>query len=277
MNPIDMKWEHEGETLGKPSGICSRTFAKGPPSNLGDAIPAKLGKHPRRTKVTMNGSAAWRSPRLLGSLQRKSNFVDRLVGKLDCCVSFGIRAMPHTPLNLSFRPGDLTSQIVEHTWPLSAATSHSYAAGSSITVFPLRTFIQEVLRRARTSYSTLRLALYYMIKIKPKLLHDLNQGQSRGQSRMWARQCGRRMFLTALILASKYLQDDSYSNRTWSKISGFEISEINNNELLFLDAICWRLHVCEATFRRWTNLVLKLTFSASDLPAVDLNISSTSY
>jgi hypothetical protein len=192
-------------------------------------------------------------------------------------VSFGIRAMPHIPLNPSFRPGDLTSQIVEHTWPLSAATSHSYAASSSIAVFPLRTFIQEALRRARTSYSTLHVALYYMIKIKPLLPHDLTQGQSRSQSRMCTMRYGRRMFLTALILASKYLQDHSYSNRAWSKISGFEISEINHNELLFLDAIGWRLHVCEATFRRWTNLVLKLTLSAGDLPAVDLNILSTSY
>jgi hypothetical protein len=31
----------------------------------------------------------------------------------------------------------------------------------------LRTFIQETLRRSRTSYSTLQVALYYLIKVKP--------------------------------------------------------------------------------------------------------------
>jgi hypothetical protein len=35
-----------------------------------------------------------------------------------------------------------------------------------------------------------------------------------------AKQCGRRMFLAALILSSKSLQDRNYSARAWSKISG---------------------------------------------------------
>lgn len=74
------------------------------------------------------------------------------------------------------------------------------------------------------------------------------------------------MFLAALILASKYLQDRNYSARAWSKISGLNTLEINQNELMFLKAVGWRLHIDEATFQRWTDLALKLTPGAGGPP-----------
>jgi len=74
-----------------------------------------------------------------------------------------------------------------------------------------------------------------------------------------ALQCGRRMFLSALILASKYLQDRNYSARAWSKISGLNTLEINQNEMAFLLAVNWELHITDAVFQRWTDIVLKYT------------------
>lgn len=135
-------------------------------------------------------------------------------------------------------------------------------------VLPLKTFIQETLRRSRTSYSTLQVALYYLIRVKhrvPKV--DFTMEQPEDSPSMRALQCGRRMFLAALILASKYLQDRNYSARAWSKISGLSTHEINLNEMTFLDAIGWRLHVSEPTFQRWTDLILKYTTSAPSSPA----------
>lgn len=81
-----------------------------------------------------------------------------------------------------------------------------------------------------------------------------------------AKQCGRRMFLAALILASKYLQDRNYSARAWSKISGLNTQEINVNEKAFLEAIDWRLHISEVVFQKWTDLVLKYTSAPSASP-----------
>ncbi|OOQ82005.1 G1/S-specific cyclin Pcl5 [Penicillium brasilianum] len=241
-NPVDVIWENEGETLGRPMGTCPRAFTKGAPPKLDGAVPAELRMHPRRTNVATNGSAARPPPCLLRQSERKVNFVDNLV--------------------------DTASQIVEIIWPLSAAASRSDAATGSKGVLPLRTFIQETLRRSRTSYSTLQVALYYLIKIKPHVpSHDFTKEQPRNQSCMRAMQCGRRMFLAALILASKYLQDRNYSARAWSKISGLNTLEINQNELMFLEAVGWRLHISEATFQRWTDLVLKLTPGAGGLPA----------
>ncbi|KAK5823199.1 hypothetical protein F5H01DRAFT_333801 [Linnemannia elongata] len=63
--------------------------------------------------------------------------------------------------------------------------------------------------------------------------------------------CGRRMFLAALILASKFQQDRTYSNKAWSKISGLPVSEINLNEIAFLALIDYRLFVSQSVFQKW--------------------------
>lgn len=127
-------------------------------------------------------------------------------------------------------------------------------------MLPLRTFIQETLRRSRTSYSTLQVALYYLVLIKPHVpKHDFTMEQPDDNHECRALQCGRRMFLSALILASKYLQDRNYSARAWSKISGLATQEINQNELAFLLAVDWKLHITDEVFQRWTEIVLKYT------------------
>lgn len=127
-------------------------------------------------------------------------------------------------------------------------------------MLPLRTFIQETLRRSRTSYSTLQVALYYLILIKPHVpTHDFTSEQPDDCHSNQAIQCGRRMFLAALILASKYLQDRNYSARAWSKISGLNTLELNRNEITFLLAVNWKLHVTEEAYKRWADCVSKLT------------------
>ena len=147
--------------------------------------------------------------------------------------------------------------MVEVIWPLSVPSCRVDVGHG---VLPLRTFIQETLRRSRTSFSTLQVALYYLIVIKahvPKFDFTMEQPVDAHWSR--ALQCGRRMFLAALILASKYLQDRNYSARAWSKISGLTVNEINTNEMAFLQAVNWKLHVPEPLFERWQDILIKYT------------------
>ncbi|KAL1998109.1 hypothetical protein VTN02DRAFT_6849 [Thermoascus thermophilus] len=253
-NPVDVIWENEasGESQVTGRGLvhsnesasrCLRGGIRGSAPKVADAaVPPELRKHPRRTSCNnvapLNGapSACPRPPpSLVRQCERKVSFVDNLV--------------------------DTASQIVEAIWPLSVMALRSDASLGCKGVLPLRTFIQETLRRSRTSYSTLQVALYYLIKIKPHVpKHDFTTAeQPRDRPVCRAMQCGRRMFLAALILASKYLQDRNYSARAWSKISGLNTLEINQNELAFLEAVGWRLHIPESTFQRWTGIVLKYT------------------
>lgn len=74
-----------------------------------------------------------------------------------------------------------------------------------------------------------------------------------------ALQCGRRMFLASLILASKYLQDRNFSSKAWSKISSLSVSEINRNEMAFLNALDYKLHFKSDDFQKWNELVKRCT------------------
>ncbi|KAA8618707.1 hypothetical protein Ptr902_03108 [Pyrenophora tritici-repentis] len=191
--------------------------------------PIEQRQNPRRSTSTINQRAP---PQLVRQSDRKVNFVDCLV--------------------------DSATQMVEVIWQLSEPKSRCENA-SGRGVLPLRMFIQETLRRSRTSYSTLQVALYYLILIKPHLpKHDFTMSQPEDMS-LRALQCGRRMFLAALILASKYLQDRNYSARAWSKISGLKVCEINTNEMAFLEAVNWKLHIVDSIWEKWQEVVLQHT------------------
>lgn len=251
LNINEVIWENDqsedsqtitrGLNISNESTFHCRSATRGSVFKIADAaVPLEMRKNPRRTNshVSSNGvyaSGARPPPALQRQCERKVNFVDKLV--------------------------DSASQIVEIIWPLSVVASRSDSALGCKGVLPLRTFIQETLRRSRTSYSTLQVALYYLILIKPHVpKHDFTMEQPRCDRPVArAMQCGRRMFLAALILASKYLQDRNYSARAWSKISGLNTLEINQNELMFLDAVNWRLHIPETIYQRWTEVVLKYT------------------
>lgn len=194
------------------------------------SVPVELRQNPRRSAPGSNGRPC--PPPLVRQSDRKVNFVDSLV--------------------------DSSTHIVDAIWPTSSTVCRAELGSKA--VLPLRTFIQETLRRSRTSYSTLQVALYYLILIKPHVpSRSFLREQSDDRHSTQALQCGRRMFLAALILASKYLQDRNYSARAWSKISGLNTQEINQNEMAFLLAVNWKLHIADDVFQRWSDIVIQYT------------------
>ncbi|OUM67389.1 hypothetical protein PIROE2DRAFT_68837 [Piromyces sp. E2] len=67
--------------------------------------------------------------------------------------------------------------------------------------------------------------------------------------------CKCRLFLTSLILASKFGQDKNYSNKAWSKISRFPIDNINYNERFFLNLIDYKLYISLDTYQSFASLI----------------------
>ncbi|EME49659.1 hypothetical protein DOTSEDRAFT_68437 [Dothistroma septosporum NZE10] len=223
-----------GNTLPERSSLAGGA-AKAPFPSYADVttVPAPHKLHPRRGSLT--GSRE--PPPLIRQRDRKNHFVDNLV--------------------------DSASQMIEVIWPLSVAPCRSEGSGRG--VLPLRTYIEETLKRSRTSYSTLQVALYYLILIRPHVPKtDFTMEQTVDCPADRSLMCGRRMFLAALILASKYLQDRNYSAKAWSKMSGLKVCEINMNERMYLSKINWKLHISQPTFEKWQELVLR--FSPTPCP-----------
>ncbi|THY70247.1 hypothetical protein D6C86_04091 [Aureobasidium pullulans] len=210
-------------TLEKTHTTSTTLSLSQPDSN---PVPPEQRRNPRRSQ----GNALQKPPTLVRQEERKASFVDGLV--------------------------DSAAQMVEVIWPLSVAPCKPQAGG----VLSLRRYIEETLRRSRTSYSTLQVALYYLVLIMPCVpKSDFTMQQSVDSPSVRSLQCGRRMFLAALILASKYLQDRNYSAKAWSKMSGLKAAEINLNERAFLEAVSWKLHIPDHLFKRWTDVVLRYT------------------
>ena len=164
---------------------------------------------------------------------------------------------------------DTTTLMVETIWPLSTYIHSRHVVDSTRqpSKMELRYFIQEVLKRSKASYSTLQVALYYLVLIRPHVpKHDFTHEQPENSAAYFSLQCGRRMFIAALILASKYLQDRNFSASGWSKISGLSTWDLNVNEMAFLKAIDWKLHVPDILFNRWTDIVLKYSPSSHQGP-----------
>ncbi|KAJ2786625.1 PHO85 cyclin-5 [Coemansia interrupta] len=69
--------------------------------------------------------------------------------------------------------------------------------------------------------------------------------------------CGRRMFVAALISASKFIHDQTYSNRAWHKITKLPMAQISDMERAFLDMIDYRLYVDRTTYDKFHRLLAR--------------------
>lgn len=108
----------------------------------------------------------------------------------------------------------------------------------------------------RPSYSTLQLALYYLVLRRHHLLLGPTS-QDADQSRNGRLQDGQQVFITSVVLATKYLHDDSY--RDWSKQSGLGFRKLVECEEEFVQTIRYHLHVSQEVFAHWSQVVLLLS------------------
>ncbi|KAI8997985.1 hypothetical protein BC832DRAFT_516972, partial [Gaertneriomyces semiglobifer] len=146
------------------------------------------------------------------------------------------------------------ASLIESIWPPKSPTLHKPAMRQSLA--PLPRVIQELLRRSRTSCSALQLSLFYLLRLRNALRSKYPQAKSEHMVPQLDSnsplRCGRRMFLTALILANKFLQDKNYSHKAWSKICGLAPAEICKNEMEFLHIVEWNLYVDDAVWKCWS-------------------------
>lgn len=64
------------------------------------------------------------------------------------------------------------------------------------------------------------------------------------------------MFVTALLIAVKYCDDDSFKNSYYATIAGIENKELNMLELEFLSMIRFEVYVEESVLREYSNKIM---------------------
>ncbi|KAG8742118.1 hypothetical protein FRC10_001988 [Ceratobasidium sp. 414] len=105
-------------------------------------------------------------------------------------------------------------------------------------------FIADLLATTQVSQSVITLALHYIYTLKRA------NPSIRGR-----RGSEYRLAVTALMLANKFLDDNTYTNKTWSDVSRISLSEINQMEKEFLNGLGHNLYVDLATYDSWVRML----------------------
>ncbi|KIK68171.1 hypothetical protein GYMLUDRAFT_37011 [Collybiopsis luxurians FD-317 M1] len=149
----------------------------------------------------------------------------------------------HSPALLQLVSLKVSKPLIDYVVECTSETV-DYAMGRShsIATSPRRphlakftTFVTNVLTRAEVTSPTILVCLAYMDRAKPHLDIALEE---------WALE---RVFLGALILAAKYLNDSTLRNIHWALCTGvFGKRDVGRIEREFLDVLNWELSISEA-------------------------------
>jgi hypothetical protein len=111
---------------------------------------------------------------------------------------------------------------------------------------PFRKFVSGLLSSTRLPHTTILLGMHYLARRVNTLSATGTYKATDGQ--VW------RMLTIGLLLGSKFLDDNTFQNRSWSEVSGISVAELNTLEHEWLVALEWRLYVNldESTdFKAW--------------------------
>ena len=111
---------------------------------------------------------------------------------------------------------------------------------------PFRKYVASILSSTRLPSSTVVLALHYLATrmtilsargSSPKITDsDNTTGNGNGGSPLY------HLLTTALMLASKFLDDNTFQNRSWADVSQIPVAQLNRHELAWLADVHWSLH-----------------------------------
>lgn len=98
-----------------------------------------------------------------------------------------------------------------------------------------RKFVSQILTSTRLPTTTILLGLNYLAK-RINMMHAAGQN-NHTEGEIW------RMLTIALLLGSKFLDDNTFQNKSWAEVSGIPVRELNTMEYEWLGAISWVLYV----------------------------------
>ncbi|RCI05569.1 hypothetical protein CU098_001226 [Rhizopus stolonifer] len=123
--------------------------------------------------------------------------------------------------------------------------SKETAAIANRTSSAFKKFCKQVLTATQLSESVILLGLKYiamLLQSNPSI-----QGAAGSEYRL---------FTVALMLGNKFLDDNTFTNKTWSKVTGMKVKDLNMMELEFLNVLGFQLFVQKEEFGRYKRALL---------------------
>ncbi|KAH8103188.1 cyclin-domain-containing protein [Phellopilus nigrolimitatus] len=110
--------------------------------------------------------------------------------------------------------------------------------------------MQKLLENTQVSQSVIVLSLHYIFRLKER--NDFTLGKPGSEFRV---------AVCAVMLANKFVDDNTYTNKTWSDVSAIPLDELNKMEREFLLGVGFRLFVDKPTYDSWLNLLRGLVLA----------------
>ncbi|KAL9017566.1 MAG: hypothetical protein Q9185_005131 [Variospora sp. 1 TL-2023] len=103
-----------------------------------------------------------------------------------------------------------------------------------------RKWVVSILSTTQVSQNVILLALMFIYRLK-----KLNPGVKGKLGSEF------RLFTVALMLGNKFLDDNTYTNKTWAEVSGISVQEIHIMEVEFLSNMRYTLYASENEWKAW--------------------------
>ncbi|RKP38476.1 hypothetical protein BJ085DRAFT_36827 [Dimargaris cristalligena] len=113
-------------------------------------------------------------------------------------------------------------------------------------------FVHQVLKSTSLSSSVVLLALKYIHRFKTGLIYrEVKKGSEF------------RVFTVALMLASKFLEDNTFTTKTWAEVSGLPFKELHRIQVEFLNTLNHNLYVSGVEYFDWLHSLSRLVHQES--------------
>ncbi|KAJ4150780.1 hypothetical protein LMH87_011515 [Akanthomyces muscarius] len=89
---------------------------------------------------------------------------------------------------------------------------------------PFRKFVTQILTSTRLPSTTILLGMNYLAK-RINAMKGQGGPYKASEGQVW------RYLTVSLLLGSKFLDDNTFQNRSWSEVSGISVAELNSLEL----------------------------------------------
>ncbi|KAL2259959.1 hypothetical protein VTK26DRAFT_6184 [Humicola hyalothermophila] len=157
-----------------------------------------------------------------------------------------------TPARLSPKGGDLASFMAEVAalfWFESIEALRNVEQGrtpmpplasSAVATQHFKRWVLTVLTTTQVTQNVVILALLYVYRLK--VANPTVKGRAGSEYRL---------LTVALMLGNKFLDDNTYTNKTWADVSGIPVTEIHVMEVEFLSNLRYSLLVSADEWERW--------------------------
>jgi len=158
-------------------------------------------------------------------------------------------------------------------------SSIPFYGSSAIVSLPIfQSTILDLVSRSRASFSALVLSLKYMANFAVIETSAATAATPRALPTVYTTdpRVLYRLYVAALMTATKYLEDNTFTNKAWSEIALVPLHELNHTEMSFLLRLKFEIHVAEGDYSKWLASLLDFATSKNSVAVAAASSGSNS-